>query len=74
MTKEQANVIYAEEADVLNVAMFGMTAKDLWLNGGSSFGAIKNISKYIVGAGLHGIKDNAEFIKRGESYRKEILK
>ena len=25
--KEQANIIYAEEADVLNVAMFGMTAK-----------------------------------------------
>ena len=27
VTKEQANIIYAEEGDVLNVAMFGMTAK-----------------------------------------------
>lgn len=27
VTKEQAKVIYAEEADVLNVAMFGITAK-----------------------------------------------
>ena len=27
VTKEQANIIYAEEADVLNVAMFGMTAR-----------------------------------------------
>ena len=27
VTKEQASIIYAEEADVLNVAMFGMTAK-----------------------------------------------
>lgn len=27
VTKEQANIIYAEEADVLNVALFGMTAK-----------------------------------------------
>ena len=27
VTKEQANVIYAEEADVLNVAMFGITAR-----------------------------------------------
>ena len=27
VTKEQANIINAEEADVLNVAMFGMTAK-----------------------------------------------
>ena len=28
VTREQANIIYAEEADVLNVAMFGMTAKE----------------------------------------------
>jgi hypothetical protein len=27
VTKEQASIIYAEEADVLNVAMFGMTAR-----------------------------------------------
>ena len=27
VTKSQASIIYAEEADVLNVAMFGMTAK-----------------------------------------------
>ncbi len=27
VTKEQANIIYAEEADVLNVAMFGITAR-----------------------------------------------
>ena len=27
VTRAQANIIYAEEADVLNVAMFGMTAK-----------------------------------------------
>ena len=27
MTPQQASIIYANEADVLNVAMFGMTAK-----------------------------------------------
>ena len=27
VTREQTNIIYAEEADVLNVAMFGITAK-----------------------------------------------
>ena len=27
VTSAQASIIYAEEADVLNVAMFGMTAK-----------------------------------------------
>ena len=28
LTKDQINIIYAEETDVLNVALFGMTAKD----------------------------------------------
>ena len=31
LTKEQINFIYASEADVLNVALFGMTAKE-WRN------------------------------------------
>ena len=29
MTAKQASIIYADEADMLNVAMFGMTAK-MW--------------------------------------------
>ena len=29
MTAKQGSIIYANEADVLNVAMFGMTAK-MW--------------------------------------------
>ena len=28
LTKNQINFVYAEEADVLNVALFGMTAKE----------------------------------------------
>ena len=28
MTREQAAITYADEADVLNIAMFGMTAKE----------------------------------------------
>ena len=28
LTKEQKRFVYAEEADVLNVALFGMTAKE----------------------------------------------
>ena len=28
LTKNQINFIYAEEADVLNMALFGMTAKE----------------------------------------------
>ena len=28
LTKEQINIVYAEEADVLNMALFGITAKN----------------------------------------------
>lgn len=28
LTKNQINFVYAEEADVLNMALFGMTAKE----------------------------------------------
>ena len=31
LTKEQINYVYAEEADVLNMALFGVTAKE-WRN------------------------------------------
>ena len=30
LTEQQINFVYANEADVLNVALFGMTAKEWW--------------------------------------------
>lgn len=55
ITKNQANIIYASEADVLNIALFGITAKD-WRD--------KNKGKegnMVVLANLEGI--NAELIR-----------
>ena len=43
LTKEQINYIYAEEADVLNMALFGMTAKQ-WRN--KNLNLIGNIRDY----------------------------
>jgi len=56
ITKNQANIIYASEADVLNIALFGITAKD-WRD--------KNKGKegnMVVLANLEGI--NAELIRQ----------
>ena len=38
LTKEQINYIYAEEADVLNMALFGMTAKEWRDNNSNLYG------------------------------------
>ena len=43
LTKEQINYIYAEEADVLNMALFGMTAKQ-WRN--KNLNLVGNIRDY----------------------------
>lgn len=56
ITKNQANIIYASEADVLNIALFGITAKD-WRD--------KNKGKegnMVVLSNLEGI--NAELIRQ----------
>lgn len=46
-----------------------VTAKNWYLNGGSSFGKIKNVPVFISGKGSHKVKLNLEFIKFGEPYR-----
>ena len=40
MTKEQVSMIYANEADLLNVALFGMTAQQFRMNNPNSEGNI----------------------------------
>ena len=56
VTKEQANIIYAEEADVLNVAMFGMTAKQ-WREAnpelkGKCLSNMENINAVLINDGM----------------------
>ena len=45
LTEEQKKFVYAEEADVLNVALFGMTAKE-WRENNSELAKNRNIRDY----------------------------
>ena len=75
VTKSQAKVIYASEADILNVALFGKTAKD-WRD--ENIGKDGNIRDYcdvlhlVVLANLEGI--NAELIRQGLPQSERLVK
>ena len=66
VTPQQANIIYATEADVLNVAMFGMTAKE-WRDANPSLkGNIRDyatINELICLSNMENL--NAVFIDQG---------
>ena len=68
LTEEQKKFVYAEEADVLNVALFGMTAKE-WRQENPELAKKGNIRDYtdllhlVILNNLENI--NAEFIKLG---------
>ena len=68
LTKEQINYIYAEEADVLNMALFGMTAKKWRENTPNKDGNIRDyasIDELICLANLENL--NSVFINDGLS-------
>ena len=76
LTKEQINYIYAEEADVLNMALFGMTAKEWRTNNPDLDGNIRDyatMNELICLANLENL--NSVFIKEGlkQSERLEKL-
>lgn len=75
VTKAQANIIYANEADVLNVAMFGMTAKQ-WRDANPSLkGNIRDyatINELICLSNMENL--NAVFIEQGISQPERLLK
>lgn len=68
LTEEQKKFVYAEEADVLNVALFGMTAKE-WRQENPELAKKGNIRDYtdllhlVILSNLENT--NAEFIKLG---------
>ena len=66
VSTQSADIIYASEADVLNMALFGKTAKD-WRNENTNKdGNIRDyadVTQLVVLANLEGI--NAELIRRG---------
>lgn len=65
ISKRQMDFIYADEADVLNVALFGMTAKEWREQNPNKKGNIRdyaNITQLVCMAGLESL--NAEFIRQ----------
>lgn len=74
LTKEQASMIYANEADLLNVALFGMTAQQFRNNNTNSEENIRDqatIEQLVVLSNKESI--NALLIQQGISLQERIL-
>ena len=75
VTKAQASIIYANEADVLNVAMFGMTAKQWREVNPESKGNIRDyasINELICLSNMESL--NAVFIEQGLQQSERLIK
>ena len=77
LTEKQKKFVYAEEADVLNVALFGMTAKE-WRENNSKLAEDGNMRDYtdllhlVI---LNNLENsNVEFIKLGISQSERLVK
>ena len=77
LTEKQKRYVYAEEADVLNVALFGMTAKE-WRESNeelSKKGNIRDYTDLIHLVILNNLENsNAEFIRLGLTQRERLIK
>ena len=77
LTEKQKKFVYAEEADVLNVAIFGMTAKE-WRKNNSELAKNGNIRDYtdllhlVILNNLENI--NAELIEMNISQSERLVK
>lgn len=74
ISKNRTNIVYANEADVLNVALFGKTAKEWRDEIKGKDGNIRDyadVTQLVVLANLEGI--NAELIRRGLSQPERLL-
>ena len=75
LTKYETNVVYAEEADVLNMALFGMTAKQWRDNNSDKQGNIRdyaNINELICLANLENV--NSIYINEGMKQSERLIK
>ena len=75
MTPQQASIIYAHEADVLNVAMFGMTAKQWREANPDKKGNIRDyatINEIICLSNMENL--NALFIDQGLPQDERLIK
>ena len=75
LTKEQVAIIYATEADVLNMALFGKTAKQWRAQNPSAKGNIRDVAtleQLLVLANLESL--NAEFIRMKLPHQDRLIK
>ena len=75
ITPQQASIIYADEADVLNVAMFGITAKQWRQNNPDKKGNIRDyasINELICLSNMESL--NAVFLKDGLAQNERLIK
>ncbi len=75
LSKNQINFVYAEEADVLNMALFGMTAKEWCTNNPDLDGNIRDyatMNELICLANLENL--NSVFIKEGLKQSEKLEK
>jgi len=75
ITKQQINNIYASEADLLNVALFGIDAKDWRLTNPGKEGNIRDyatLEQLVVLSNLESI--NSVLINQGESQVTRVIK
>lgn len=74
LSKQSANIIYANEADMLNMALFGKTAKNWRDKNTKKDGNIRDyadVIQLVVLANLEGI--NAELIRRGLPQNERLM-
>jgi len=74
ITQVQANLVYANEADLLNVALFGMTAKEWRDANPNKRGNIRDyadVTQLVCLANLESL--NAEFIRQGLPQGKRLM-
>ncbi|MGN0751430.1 MAG: KilA-N domain-containing protein [Christensenellales bacterium] len=74
ISKEQASFVYANEADVLNVALFGMTAREWREKNPDKKGNIRDyaeVSQLVCLSNLENL--NAYLIDRGLSQRERLI-
>ena len=75
VTKIQFNNIYASEADVLNIALFGMTAKEWREKNPGKKGNIRdyaNVSQLVCLSNMENL--NALFINEGMAQKERLIK
>ncbi len=75
LSKKDANMTYANEADVLNMALFGITARQWQVKNKNKTGNIRDyadVNQLVCLANMESI--NAEFIKMGMTQKERLLK